>query len=218
MIEAHGIEERCQFERRNLQTQLPLLHLDPLRQQVVEFVDALCEFADICERLLSDLPSLAHAPHLIYDSVEEGDNALNQLQLGTLLNILLLIGQEAQFGSLLLLKQLLLLVGKRLLAVQGSLFHLLHLLAQQTSLSTCAPAPASEQAEEEQADNDGRSDGTGNKAMEIRTFVGELHGAAFKFGVLARDVEQVEEYIAVVVALCFHVKSAEGHRELLTDA
>ena len=49
MILGDGVEERLQRERGKLQSELPLLHLNPVCQQVIIGRDAVGEFVDVGE-------------------------------------------------------------------------------------------------------------------------------------------------------------------------
>ena len=185
-----NVEQRLQRETLDMQVELSLVQLNPMREHLVVAVYLVDEFTDV----LLVAPPVDGIDH----AVDERQQTVDERNLGPLL-------QVAPFALL------------EVQAADVQLFAaLLNLLVERAVGLLAAIQPTEEPQQEEQQD-DGSDNGKENP-VQLADHAVELFGTRFKLAVLSRLLLQVEVAVAVVVAGNLVVDGGIGYAELLADA
>ena len=99
----HDVEEGLKREADDAKAQCSLSHLNPLGQYLIVLIDLVGQFGDILVAFLFHLVrvlALYESIHLVYHSVDEWRNTIDERYLGTLLQVASLIVGEVQTSHL----------------------------------------------------------------------------------------------------------------------
>ena len=84
----HQVKEGLQGETLYFEVQFTLAQLNPLCKDIVVIVDFVCQFADICETLLSvGSIEIVQTTDFMNDTVDERRNTIDERNFGTLLQM-----------------------------------------------------------------------------------------------------------------------------------
>ena len=84
---SNDIEQGLQGKALNAQAQFALTQLNPMGQQVVLFVDLVCQFTDILQSFLPVLAFLLQSFHLVDDTVDERHGSIDERHLSSLFQV-----------------------------------------------------------------------------------------------------------------------------------
>ena len=217
----HDVEQLLQRETLDVERELSLSHLYPLRKQGVELVDFVGQFGHVVVLRLALLRVafvLHQSVHLIGDAVDERTDAVDEMNLCPLLHVPATVGLQVESGQGYLLVHLFVFLLLKLQGLAVALVPLHERLQQVVGREPALAATAHETEGIEQcADDDNHQHHS--REHDVQRLRGAVHlsGAGLDETVLARLLLQVEIDVAVVVALLFVVNGRIGERQLFAD-